>query len=155
MNPLGSGKKKHKLLAVYMTLREILPQNRSSIDPMQLVMLCRESDYQFFGQEKVFSSLVKDLKDIEQSGITLETGQTVKGVVIAIAIAIAIAGDNLGSHSLGGFTENFSKSKNFCRYCLIARDRFENEPTKLGPARTVENYRSNVAKFSMGSSTVS
>ncbi|XP_048024991.1 uncharacterized protein LOC125254419 [Megalobrama amblycephala] len=33
-NPLGSGKKKHKLLAVYMTLGEILPHNRSAIDPM-------------------------------------------------------------------------------------------------------------------------
>lgn len=40
VNPLGSGKKKHKLLAVYMTLGEILPHNRSSIDPMQLVLLC-------------------------------------------------------------------------------------------------------------------
>lgn len=145
MNPFGSGKMKHKLLAVYMTLGEILPHNRSSIDPMQLVMLCRESDYQFLGQEKVFSSLVKDLKDTEQSGIILEMDETVKGVVIAIV------GDNLGSHSLGGFTENFSKSINFCRYCLIIRDRFAKEPTKLGPARTAENYRSSVEKLSMGS----
>lgn len=112
---MGLAKKKHKLLAVYTTLGEILPHNRSSVDPIQLVMLCRESDYQFFGQEKVFSCFVKDLKDIEQSGITLETSETVKGVVIAI----------VGVGSLGGFTENFSKSHN-CRYCLITRDRFAN-----------------------------
>ncbi|KAI2644731.1 RecBCD enzyme subunit RecC [Labeo rohita] len=144
VNPLGSGKKKHKLLAVYMTLSDILPHNRSSIDPMQLVMLCRESDYQFFGQEKVFFSLVEDLKELEQSGITLEMGQTVKAVVTAIV------GDNLGSHSLGGFIENFSKSKNFCRYCLINRDSFVSEPTVLGPARTAENYKSCVESLSLG-----
>ncbi|KAL0150086.1 hypothetical protein M9458_054611, partial [Cirrhinus mrigala] len=103
-----------------------------------------ESDYQFFGQEKVFSSLVEDLKELEQSGITLEMGQTVKAVVTAIV------GDNLGSHSLGGFIENFSKSKNFCRYCLINRDSFANEPTVLGPARTAENYKSCVESLSLG-----
>lgn len=89
MNLLGSGEKKQKLLAVYMTMSEILPPNRSFIDPMQLVMLCRQSDYQFIGQEEVPPSFVKYLKDIEQSGITSETGETVKGVVIAIV------GDNL------------------------------------------------------------
>jgi len=49
---------------MYMTLSEILPHNRSSVDPMQLVMLCRKTDYQFFGQEKVFCSLVKDFKAV-------------------------------------------------------------------------------------------
>jgi len=36
-NPLGSGKKKQKILAVYLTLGEILPHNRSCTDQMQLV----------------------------------------------------------------------------------------------------------------------
>lgn len=75
---------------------------------------------------------MKDFKDIEQSGITLETGQVVKGVVFAFA------GDILWSHLPGGFKENFSKSINFFRYCFITRDRFANEPIKPGPARTVE-----------------
>ncbi len=97
-----------------MTLAEIAPHNRSSIDPMQLVMLCREEDFQFFGQEKVFSTLVSDLKQMEENGI--EYGdEKVKGCVIAIT------GDNLGSHSIGGFTESFSKSTHFCRYCVIDR----------------------------------
>ena len=69
-------------------------------------------------------------------------------------VVIAIVGDNLGSYSLGGFTENFSKSRNFCRYCLISRERFANEPTKLGPARTAENDRSCVEKLSMGSEKI-
>lgn len=53
VNPLGSGKKKHKVLEVYLTLTDILPHNRSSIDQMQLVLLCRERDFKYFGVNKV------------------------------------------------------------------------------------------------------
>jgi len=42
---LGSARKKQKLLAVYFTLSDILPHNRSNIDHMQLVLLCNEQDF--------------------------------------------------------------------------------------------------------------
>ncbi|KAL1276301.1 hypothetical protein QQF64_035924 [Cirrhinus molitorella] len=70
-------------------------------DVRDLVMLCREEDLKFFGQQQVFRPLLSDLKDMEEFGIVLENGETVRGTVIAIV------GDNLGSHSIGGFTENF------------------------------------------------
>lgn len=57
-NPLGSAHGKHKILAVYMTLCDILPHNRSCVDPMQLVLLCRKSDFRFFGQAKIFTPLI-------------------------------------------------------------------------------------------------
>ncbi|ROL54946.1 hypothetical protein DPX16_23865 [Anabarilius grahami] len=115
---------------------------------MQLVMLCREQDLQFFGQDLVFSRLVNDLRDIEESGIILDDGEKLQGALIAIV------GDNLGSHSVGGFTENFSKSKNFCRYCMIHRDDFEREPTKIGPLRTQEAYKNSVRGLSLGHSLI-
>ncbi|KAG9281964.1 hypothetical protein AMEX_G546, partial [Astyanax mexicanus] len=124
VNPLGSGRKKHKVLAVYLTLGNILPHNRSNIDHMQLVLLCREQDIKYFGQEKVFSLLIKDLQDLEDSGIVLRNGSVVRGAVCAIA------GDNLGSHSIGGFLENFSRSTFFCRFCDIDRQTFESSPLK-------------------------
>ncbi len=139
VNPLGSGRKKHKLVAVYMTLSEVFPHNRSSIDPMQLVMLCREEDFKFFGQQQVFQPLLSDLKDMEEFGIVLGNGETVKGTVIAIV------GDSLGSHCIGGFTENFSKSTHFCRYCLINRDMFKSKGTDLGPTRTKQSYQNSVS----------
>ncbi|KAL1268697.1 hypothetical protein QQF64_034060 [Cirrhinus molitorella] len=86
---------------------------------MQLVLLCREEDFRFFGQEKIFSPLVADLKDIEELGFETKDGSNLKGALIAIS------GDNLGSHCIGGFTENFSRSIYFCRYCLIDRDTFQ------------------------------
>lgn len=109
VNPLGSGKKKHKILAVYMTLGEILPHNRSSVDAMQLVLLSKDTDFKTFVHNKVFSSLIADLKDMEETGVLVEDGTIMK------AALIAILGDNLGSHCIGGFTENFSCSKHFCR----------------------------------------
>ncbi len=81
VNPLGSGRKKHKILAVYLTLANIEPYNRSSVDQMQLVLLCREQDYKYFGQDLVFGSLVKDLKDLELNGVILPDGQLFKGTL--------------------------------------------------------------------------
>jgi hypothetical protein len=52
---------------------------------------------------------------------------------------MAILGDNLGSHGIGGFTENFSRTKYICRYCLITRAEFEENPSLLGVR--LENYR--------------
>jgi len=134
VNPLGSGKKKHKLLAVYMSLSDLLPHNRSRPETMQLVLLCRENDFKFFGQNAVFTQLLRDLKDLETEGVLLRNGSTVKVVVGAIA------GDNLGSHCIGGFNENFSRSIFFCRYCLIDRATFRDSPLHLGEKRTPQNY---------------
>ncbi|CAB4018346.1 Hypothetical predicted protein [Paramuricea clavata] len=65
VNPLGSAKKKHKVLAMYATLGNIHPENRSKIHPMQLVLLVREIDLKYFGQNIVFRALVDDLKKLE------------------------------------------------------------------------------------------
>lgn len=133
-NPLGSGKKKHKILAVYMSLGELQPHNRSLVDLMQLVLLCRENDLKTYGLEKVFSSIITDLKDLEDTGIDTDDG-------IRKASLISICGNNLGSHCIGGFCENFSSSIHFCRYCLINRSDFQKTPLKLGPKRTVEVHK--------------
>ncbi|CAI5693834.1 unnamed protein product [Oreochromis niloticus] len=54
-----------------------------------------------------------------------------------------IAGDNLGSHCIGGFTENFSSSVYLCRYCLLTRTEFQGADLAVcGPQRTPETYRS-------------
>lgn len=111
VNPLGSTKSKLKVLAVYLSLANLPPHIRSSADHISLVMLCREKDFKHFGHDKVFSRLTADLKDLEDKGITVAE-EKVKGTVLCIA------GDSLGSHSIGGFTENFSVSEYFGRYCM-------------------------------------
>lgn len=79
-----------------MTLGEILPHNHSLVDPVHLVLLCRDEDFKQIGQEKVLSSLVADLKYLEYSGFQSD------GTIIK-AGRIAICGDNLGSHCIGVF----------------------------------------------------
>ncbi|KAK2848473.1 hypothetical protein Q7C36_010155 [Tachysurus vachellii] len=100
VNPLGSAKKKHKVVAVYLSVVNLPPHVRSNTDLMSLVLLCAENDLKRFGSAKVFSELLVDLQDLEENGITVGS-ETVKGALYCIA------GDNLGSHSIGGFTENF------------------------------------------------
>lgn len=39
-----------------------------------------------------------------------------------------IAGDNLGSHCIGGFVENFSSTSCWCRWCCITREEFDEDP---------------------------
>lgn len=118
VNPLGSGKNKHKILA------DLMPHN--SADHMQLVLLCEEQDFKYFGQDLVMGFMVNDLKDLELSGITLSDGKVYKGTLCAIA------GDNLGSHNIGGFVESFRRSSYFCRYCDISRDSFIADPRFQG-----------------------
>lgn len=138
MNPLGSARRKHKLLAVYFSLLNLPPHIRSTVDHMQLVLLCREKDFTEFGHAKVFSQLVADLKVLEESGITAD--KTVRGTLYCIA------GDNLGSHGIGGFTENFSSSEFFCRYCLMSRSQFQSDCTSVAE-RTPDNYNSAVEQL--------
>jgi hypothetical protein len=140
VNPLGSGKGKHKILAVYYSLGDILPYNRSNTDQMQLVLLCREHDFKQFGQENVFSKLIADLKILETDGFEGANGQNFK------AALCAIAGDNLGSHCIGGFTENFSAAEYFCRYCTITKQSFKDSPHSVGAKRTETSYKAALSR---------
>lgn len=57
-NPLGSAKRKHTILAFYLTLGNLCTHHRSAIDHIQLVLLCLEEDCKYFGVDKVFSKHV-------------------------------------------------------------------------------------------------
>lgn len=115
VNPLGSTKKKHKLLGVYYTLANFYPFHCSAVENLQLLLLCKESDFKYVGQDKVFSTMLSDLKELETKGLEI-CRHVVKASVFCRA------GDNLGSHNIGGFFENFSTADYFCRYFLVTRN---------------------------------
>ena len=140
VNPLGSAKKKHKILAVYVTLGNIYPQNRSKVDQMQLVLLVREVDFKYFGQEAVFRVLVNDLKKIEESGVPFEN-EYIRGTVAMFL------GDNLGSHCIGGFVENFSACVYICRFCLMQSEAIRcGEIFDIYPQRSPDSYKEDLAE---------
>lgn len=136
-NPLGSAKQKHKVLAVYFTLGNFYPHLRSTVDQIQLVLLCIEKDCKYFGVDTVFSELVSDLCGLEVKGISLE-GKIYTGTVACIMR------DNLGSHMIGGFTENFSFAEYFCRYCLVTKDVFRSNPLTVVTHRDPAGYNESV-----------
>lgn len=143
VNPLGSARKRHKLVGVYFTLENFQPFYRSSIDNMQLVLLCKETDFKYFGQNTVFSRMLSELRQLEEHGLVTTSGHVVRATIITVV------GDNLGSHCIGGYTQNFSTSKYFCRYCEVPRDQLENV-SKSFPVRTVDAYKGAVQLLQEG-----
>ncbi|XP_076324317.1 uncharacterized protein LOC143232592 [Tachypleus tridentatus] len=53
VNPLGSAKKKHKILAIYYTIGNLHPAVRTLIDVQQLLLLCREEDFKTHGSHMI------------------------------------------------------------------------------------------------------
>lgn len=136
-NPLSSSKRKHNLFAVYMSFGNIYSYHRSKIQNIQLVLLCKEQYVKYFGYNCVLNKLIDDLCSLETYGINVEIfgkSKTIKGSLVAVI------GDNLGSHQIGGFTENFSKTEYLCRYCFYSRNNLKNKDVVITDLRNPENY---------------
>ena len=143
VNPLGSSTKKHKLLGVYLVVGNLPSSICMSLDNI-LVMLVRESYLKRFGQSIVFRRLISDLKQLCSDGIFCN-GRMVK------VNLLGILGDNLGAHYIGGFSENFN-TVNFCRFCLIEKVQFENQPYTVGETSTKEKYDESVKMLQLNMS---
>jgi len=140
VNPLGSAKKVHKIVAFYLALGNLPCYARTNVDNLQLVLLCREVDLNHFGQDKVLSKLIADLKDLELSGVQI-------GDTTYRARLMCMLGDNLGSHWVGGFSTNFSNNSYVCRYCLIEKKKNDaSSLCKTAELRTPENYNRAVSQ---------
>lgn len=110
-NPLGSSRKKHKIVGIYMVLGNLYPWFRSKLDNIQLVALCYDRDIKNFGFQEILKPIISDIKDLEINGIQTCMNINIKGTLLAMV------GDNLGSHQIGGFLQNFNTNNFFCRYC--------------------------------------
>ena len=109
------------------------PHLRSNVDHMILVLLCKETNYTYFGKDKIFNQLIEDLKDLELNYVDDE--QPLKGTLCIIT------GDTLGSNVNSGFVESFSSNiKYWCQFCLLKSNVFYEDPCAVGPKRTKENY---------------
>ena len=116
VNPLGAARGKHKIINVFWTLAEIPKQQRSKIDRMHLAMVVKEKYVKKYGYGIVYRKLIDDLLKL-QSGIVIDlpVRRIIKcGVLVHV-------GDNLESHTVGGFSICFS-SRDICRFCHIQHD---------------------------------
>ena len=116
VNPLGAARGKHKVVQIFFNLAEIPKCQRSQVDRMQLALIVKEKLIKKYGFSKIYKVLVDDLKKLE-TGIEI-----FKPVPRLIKCGVLLhSGDNLESHSVGGFSTNFS-SKDVCRFCHITYD---------------------------------
>lgn len=75
---------------------------------------------------KTLHPLIQDLVFLEQHGLYIEKpGECVKGTVLYVA------SNNLASHSLSGFFENFAVDR-FCRFCLVTRREIHDKEVRSG-----------------------
>lgn len=143
VNPLGSARNKHKILAVYFTLNQIYPAYRSSLNQIYLLLLCNEKDIKLFGEHMIFRQLVDDIKE-------LENGSEINGIIVKAAV-LCICGDNLGSHFIGGFPQNFSTSDYMCRFCTMKRTDWKEQPYPILNAEKFTKEKYNAEIESIGS----
>ena len=132
VNPIGSAKNKHKILAFYYTLCELPPHERQNSEKIQLILMVNSNDAKEFNKEMYLGLLIRDLKDLESEGLDF------KGKKLKVSLH-CILGDNLGSNWVGGFVENFSANIQSCRFCLINKDGIQ-EKQDFCLWRTPENY---------------
>lgn len=132
LNALGAAKNKFKMIAMYFTLGNFSPHIRSRVDTKFAVLLIRESIFKKFKPAKCFERVLAEFKQLETEGIMF-LKEKIK-VVVQLML-----GDNLGQNMIGGFIECFSVDY-FCRFCVITKKAFQDNPHLTNPQRTIEHY---------------
>lgn len=104
----------HKMLGIYLEIRNIDPKYKSKLANIHLVGLVKSHDMKYGGDfDTVANKIVGELKALETTGLTLKSGKNLK------AVLVGISADNLGANSLCGFVESFSATY-YCRICELS-----------------------------------
>jgi hypothetical protein len=131
-NPLGARKGVNKIVNIYWTFAEIPKYLRSRTENWFLALSVKEHDLKL-DRNAVYKPLIEDLLRLEK-GIPFGEGKTLK------AGLLCHIGDNLESHTVGGFSACFS-SKDVCRLChLQYKDLQTITGVPKAPAWTQEEY---------------
>jgi hypothetical protein len=140
-NPLGSKAGLHKTTMVYFIVLNIPPRLRSSLNNCYLVALFNAGDVKTYGYAPFLQPIVKDIKFLEQEGISISTEDFQGNVLLRAGIA-QLTGDNLGVNGILGFVESFM-SNHYCRFCNMHRNEMQNsstaDPEQLRNVRGYEN----------------
>lgn len=112
-NPLGSKSSKHSVCNFYYNF-PCMPQKSSKIHEVFLECSFLPADIKKYGNNS-FKVLIEIIKDIEVSGIDIETKTGTKKVYFVMGLLL---GDNLGLNITLNFSKSFS-ANHFCRFCLI------------------------------------
>lgn len=101
-----------KMCGIYFELRNVPPEFSSKLDTRKLVALANVRDIknEVDSMDLIIRHIIKDLKLIEDRGITLADGTNFKGALVNICY------DNLGGNTILGLVESFNATY-YCRIC--------------------------------------
>jgi len=140
-DPLGSHAGSQKLGAVYISIPCLPSEIISSLENIFLALLFKTDDKKSFGNFETFKNLIAELNFLETDGITVNIKNTEHQVFFSLGL---ILGDNLGMHSILGFSESFL-AKFPCRFCKLSKDICKQYTTQLDSSlRDKINYADDV-----------
>jgi len=142
-NPLGSHSGVHKMGCVYYTIAGLPPEYLSSLDNIFTAYLFHSDDRgKQFSNSQIFSSLIKEIIDLQVNGITINIDSNDITVYFALGLVL---GDNLGLNSILGFVGSFS-ANHYCRICRSYKDDTQKmcRESELS-IRNVQNYESDLS----------
>lgn len=140
-NPLGSKSGKHKLANFYYTVQDIPQHYNTSTDNIILLCSLKSADLKLSSANAVVGVIVKELIQLWENGIDFEHNGIIRNVKVALS---QISGDNLGLHSILGFSEGFCA--NFpCRRCKMHKKDCQTITTEnMSILRNMANYEQDV-----------
>ena len=116
-NPLQSKKGMHKLMPVYFIVDNIDQELKSSLKHIHLCLLTKFKHVKKYGYGTVLKPLYDELKQLEQEGLHIQIDGQVQ---LLFGTMIGLSSDNLSSHAIGGFSQNFTTGC-ICRHCLARK----------------------------------
>jgi len=142
-NPLGAHAGKKKLGAVYVSFGSCLPSEfQSSLNYIFLALLFIANDRKEFGNKNIFKELINEINYLQKDGIIVNVESQNYTIYFSLALII---GDNLGLHSMLGFSESFNANYP-CRFCLCSKIEcnylVSQDDSKM---RNTENYSQGIA----------
>ena len=107
-NPLGNKAKQQSLAAIYCSIANA--QYRGKLDDILFVLLFPEMLLKRYSWTELLKPLLDDLQHLEEEGIM------VNGERFKVCLSVVV-GDNLGIHSIAGFSASFASGPMMCRHC--------------------------------------
>lgn len=140
-NPLGSHRGISKCGGVYINLPNIPPQYQSKLENIFLYMLFNPLDRHAITDDVFFEKIIKELNELSKDGVTIQLPSCSIKLYFQLSL---ILGDNLGVHSLLGFTACFNVTY-FCRFCKVKTSDIANITHKNQcELRDLNNYQTDL-----------
>lgn len=152
-NP-GSHSGIHKMGCIYYTVAALPPEYLSALENIFVAYLFHSADRGVNNKvlnDVMFSSLIQELIDLQENGITIHIASVDKIIYFALGL---ILGDNLGLNSILGFVESFNANY-CCRICRCPKHdlrKMLHEPFNL--IQNENNYETDVNLNSVSNSGI-